>query len=111
MSNSAYGRPFTMFLRRIPAWKIALIAAAVLAVVAALVVVAGAVFLLILPVILVAGIAHRLFGGRPGGAPRGAPVDRAPHADQDVIEGVFVSVSEERREVELEPRRQKDQRE
>jgi hypothetical protein len=99
-----------VFLGRVPGWKIALILAAAFAAVVALAIVAGALFLLILPVILVAGLAHRLFGARRRGeAPRGPGLrrpgrgpDRHPirHPNRDVIEGVFVSVSEERREID-----------
>ncbi len=94
ISDPGHDRPFTLFLRRVSAWKIALIAAAVVAAIGALVLVAGAVFLVILPVVLVAGILHRVFGTRPRRAPR----------ERDVIEGVFVPVPDDRREIDTPPR-------
>jgi hypothetical protein len=102
ISGSTRGRPFIVFLRRIPAWKIALIGVAVLALVVGLALVAGAVFLLLLPVILAAGLAHRLFGAKRTRAPRPSKENR------DVIEGVYVSLSEERRTVEPPPGKRRD---
>jgi hypothetical protein len=79
--------PFGASLRRIPPWKVALIAAAGLATVAALAVVAGVVLLALVPFVLIAVVAHRLFGRRP----------RPPPPEGRFIEGVYVEVPDEDR--------------
>lgn len=56
---------------RVPSWQIALILVVALAVGLAIAVVATGIFLIALPVAIVAGLAYRLFGKRRGASRRG----------------------------------------
>ncbi|WAC27830.1 hypothetical protein [Ancylobacter sp. SL191] len=51
-------------VRRVSWWQVAVVVAVALAVGIALALVAASVFLVVFPVIAIAGIAYRLFGGR-----------------------------------------------
>ncbi|MFK8253819.1 hypothetical protein [Ancylobacter terrae] len=63
-------------VRRISWWQIALVVAVALAIGTALVLVAASVFLVVFPIVLIAGAAYRLFGpsrSTPGAPRRGGP--------------------------------------
>ncbi|MCJ8142660.1 hypothetical protein MKI84_06995 [Ancylobacter sp. A5.8] len=68
------GMRFTV--RRVSFWQVAIVVAVALAVGTALAVVAASVFLILLPVVAIAGLAYKLFGGRKATtrAPSGATV-------------------------------------
>lgn len=51
-------------VRRVSGWQIALVIAAALAIGTALALVAASVFLVVAPVLLLSGLAYKLFGGR-----------------------------------------------
>jgi hypothetical protein len=95
MNRFPFEAPFAVFLRRVPAWKMALIVAATLATVAALAVVAGVVLLALVPVVLIAVVAHRLFGTRRSGR---------PPPDGGLIEGDFAEVPDEPDAIARRPR-------
>ncbi|WP_051660852.1 hypothetical protein [Bosea sp. 117] len=62
-------------VKRVSGWQIALVVAAALAIGTALALVAASVFLIVLPIVLVSGLAYKLFGGRkPARAPGGITV-------------------------------------
>jgi len=74
-ANDPFGRArFTMV--RVKWWQIALVVAVAIAVGIALTLVAASVFLVVFPILAIAGLAYRLFGGRGGraGRPGGAAV-------------------------------------
>lgn len=51
-------------VRRVSWWQVALVVAVALAIGTALAVVAASVFLVVFPIVVIAGLAYRLFGGR-----------------------------------------------
>jgi len=51
-------------VRRVSWWQVAIVIAVALAVGTALALVAASVFLVVFPVVVIAGLAYRLFGGR-----------------------------------------------
>jgi len=60
-------------VRRVSWWQVALVVAVALAVGIALALVAASVFLVVFPILALAGLAYRLFGGRKGGRGPGGP--------------------------------------
>jgi hypothetical protein len=85
-------------LVRIPLWAAALIAGLILAIGTVLALVAVGVFLLIIPVILIAGVLYHLFGR----GPRRAAGDH-PRPDGAIIEGDFRVIETERLELDQKP--------
>lgn len=85
MLQTCLSPAFTLRVRRVPSWQIAFILAVAFAVAAAVAVVASGLFLLLLPVTLVGGVAGRFLRlGRAGVLRR----------DSDVIEGEYVVISD-----------------
>jgi len=76
---------FRIHFIRIPRWQLMLGAGLVLALLTAFFVLALGIFLLLLPIVAVAGALFYLFGGRPPVAGQ-APHDRVIDADYRVIE-------------------------
>lgn len=75
---------YTLRIRRLLPWQVAIILAGASAVAVALAVLASGLFLILLPVILVGAVAYRFLGLRRANFPR---------RNGDVIEGEYVVVS------------------
>jgi hypothetical protein len=60
-------------VRRISWWQVAIVVAVALAVGTALALVAASVFLVVFPIVAIAGLAYRLFGSRKRGPATGGP--------------------------------------
>ena len=61
-------------VKRVSWWQVAIVIAVALAVGTALALVAASVFLVVFPIVVIAGLAYRLFGGRkPNGGAAGGP--------------------------------------
>ena len=60
-------------VRRVSWWQIAIVVAVALAVGTALALVAASVFLVVFPIVAIAGLAYRLFGARKRGPAAGGP--------------------------------------
>ena len=60
-------------VRRVSWWQVAIVVAVALAVGTALTLVAASVFLVVFPIMVIAGLAYRLFGGRKSGPGNDGP--------------------------------------
>lgn len=73
--NDPFGR-MRFTVKRVSFWQVAIVVAVAVAVGIALALVAASVFLIVFPIIAIAGLAYKLFGGRKAAsrAPAGATV-------------------------------------
>lgn len=69
-ANDPFGQ-MRFTVQRVSWWQVAIVVAVALAVGTALALVAASVFIVVAPVVLIAGLAYRFFGGRKTGSPRG----------------------------------------
>lgn len=70
---------------RLPRWQVWLVAAVALALTVTLAIVAAGVFLLVLPVVLIAGVGYHLWTKWRGQRPAGRPGDMIIDADYSII--------------------------
>lgn len=66
-------------VRRVSWWQIAIVVAVALALGTALALVAASVFLVVFPIVVIAGFAYRLFGGRKRAAESGPTIIEAEY--------------------------------
>ncbi|MDQ0512051.1 hypothetical protein [Ancylobacter amanitiformis] len=88
-------------VRRVSWWQVAIVVAVALAVGTALALVAASVFLVVFPVVAIAGLAYRLFGRRPAARREDGP---------NVIEAEYRVLSPEEAAREADPRWSPDRR-
>ena len=94
MLQTYAGNTFTLHIRCMPPWKVAVILAGTFAMAATLAVVASWLFLILLPMVLVGVVAYRFLGLRHA---------RFPRRDPGIIEGEYVVVSEDPADVKISP--------
>lgn len=104
MTNDPFRRDPFGFARvrivRLPKWQVVLISALAITLVLTLVVVAAGAFLLLFPVVLVAGLVLGLIArwrNRGGGG--GSPARRAADRD-DIVDAEYIVITDKRREDE-----------
>jgi hypothetical protein len=83
MKYSTWNRRETPRVFRLPSWQIALLLLVALALGIAIAIVATGIFLIALPIVVVAVVAYRLFGGRRRQPHRGQVIE----GDYEVVEG------------------------